>query len=157
MRTLLLALVTMAASFAQPAPDVHTYSGKFERVVIVRMKYGTDLLAGLQKAVEREGIRNAVILSAHGSVTRYHLHVVENAKLPPKDVFFKGEGGWDVVGASGHIINGRVHCHMVLSTPDKTIGGHLEPGTNAFTFVAVALGVLDEKTNLDKLDDWNWR
>lgn len=150
-------LLAGAVFAADAVPDVHTITGKFDRVVVVRMKYGTDVLDGLNKAVAKEKIRNAVILSAHGSVTTYHLHVVGTTTLPPKDVFMKGEGAYDVLGANGHIINGRVHAHMTLASTTKTLGGHLEPGTKAYTFIAIALGVLDAETNLERIDDWNWR
>src|SRR3954452_16055030 len=121
MKIFSLILIACAASaFAEtPAPDVHTYSGQFKRVVIVRMKYGTDLLEGMQKAVAKEKIQNAVVLSGHGSVTSYHIHVVENTTLPPKDAFIKKTGAFDLVGASGHIINGKVHIHLVMADKEK--------------------------------------
>ena len=154
---LLIPFLLVSLQAADTAPDVHTVSGKFERVVVVRLKYGTDILEGLNKAVAKEKIANAVILSGHGSVTSYHLHVVSSTALPPKDAFFKGEGAYDVLGAQGHIINGRVHAHMTLASTTKVIGGHLEPGTKAYTFIAIALGVLSSEANLDRIDDWNWR
>lgn len=157
MRLIWTFLITACAFAADPVPDVHTISGKFERVVVVRLKYGVDVLDGLNKAVAKEKIRNAVILTGHGSVTSYHLHVVGSTALPPKDVFMKGEGAYDVLGAQGHVINGRVHAHMTLASTKKVIGGHLEPGTKAYTFIAIALGVLNNEASLERLDDWNWR
>ena len=71
MRTLILFLLTASMAFAQetrrtatlpspnPAddtkqnspqvPDVYAVTGHFDRVVVLRFKYKTDLLAGLQK------------------------------------------------------------------------------------------------------------
>ena len=63
-------------------PDVYSISGRFERVVTLRFKYQADLLAGLEKMVKQEKIRNAVILSAFGSVRNYHVHVVSNRTFP---------------------------------------------------------------------------
>src|SRR5438128_2330792 len=58
-------------------PDVYAIdAGKFERVVILRFKYDTDLLAGLERMVKEQKIRNAVILAAAGSVRGYHIHQV---------------------------------------------------------------------------------
>src|SRR5450432_1794234 len=57
-------------------PDVYTVSGQFERVVILRLKYDADLLAGIESMVREQKIRNAVILSAVGSVRGYHIHQV---------------------------------------------------------------------------------
>src|ERR1700693_2349158 len=47
-------------------PDVYALSGRFERVVVLRFKYQTDLLAGIEQMVQREKIRNAVILCGIG-------------------------------------------------------------------------------------------
>ena len=49
-------------------------SGRFDRVLTLRFKYNTDLLAGIEKMVKQEKIRNAVILSGAGSVTGYQIH-----------------------------------------------------------------------------------
>ena len=43
-----------------------TAVGKLGRVVVVRLKPGTDVLAGLAEACEEYGISNGVILSAIG-------------------------------------------------------------------------------------------
>jgi predicted DNA-binding protein with PD1-like motif len=40
-----------------------------QRIVVLRFKYKTDLLAGLKNMVKQEKIRNAVILSAFRSPT----------------------------------------------------------------------------------------
>ena len=39
-------------------------NGKFERIVTLRFKYQADLLAGMEKMVKEQKIKNAVILSA---------------------------------------------------------------------------------------------
>ena len=52
----------------QAPPAVVSLSTEIKRVVLVRLKYNTDLLGGLQEAVKDEKIKNAVILSGVGSV-----------------------------------------------------------------------------------------
>ncbi len=138
-------------------PDTYTVSGHFTRIVVVRMKNQVDMLAGLREAVAREKIRNAVILSGAGSLVSYHVHVVSNTTLPATEAFFKGEGPFDLVTANGYIIDGRVHCHITFATPERSMGGHLEPGTRVFTFAIVTLGVLDDATSLKRFDDSSWR
>ncbi len=138
-------------------PDTYTVSGHFTRIVVVRMKNQVDMLAGLREAVAKEKIRNAVILSGAGSLVSYHVHVVSNTTLPATETFFKGEGPFDLVTANGYIIDGRVHCHITFSTPEKSMGGHLEPGTRVFTFAIITLGVLDDATSLKRFDDSSWR
>jgi predicted DNA-binding protein with PD1-like motif len=57
---------------------------------------------------------------------------------------------------NGYVINGRIHAHITLSTPDRTMAGHLEPGTEVFTFAAVTIGVMND-TDLKVVDDKTYR
>jgi uncharacterized protein len=179
MRILLLLMLTASISFAQetrqtniqssanPAddakpnsdqvPDVYAIAGHFDRIVVLRFKYKTDLLAGLRKMVKQENIRNGVILSAVGSVRGYQFHTVSNRTLPSQDTFVKNPTQpADLVSMNGYVIDGRVHPHMTLATPDKVIAGHLEPGTEVFTFAIVTIGVMND-VNFRRLDDKSYR
>src|SRR5262245_7679140 len=53
-------------------------AGRFSRVLVVRLKNGEDLLKGLERAVSQEAVRNGVFMGAFGSLTSYHVHVVNN-------------------------------------------------------------------------------
>jgi len=57
----------------------------------------------------------------------------------------------------GYVIYGNVHAHMTLANPDHAFGGHLEPGTDVFTFAIVTLGVLDKSVDLSRVDDKSYR
>jgi hypothetical protein len=46
---------------------------------------------------------------------------------------------------------------MTLATPDHAFGGHLEPGTEVFTFVIVTVGVMKPGADFTHLDDKNYR
>lgn len=139
-------------------PDVYAVSAHIQRVVILRFKFGTDLLAGLQAMVKEQKIRNAVILSGFGSVRNYQVHQVGNRDLPPKDVLVKNASApADITSMGGIVTEGRVHPHITLANPERAFGGHLEPGTNVFTFAVVTLGVLDDDLDLNRLDNWNNR
>src|SRR5258708_31134372 len=96
-RVLHLALAACTAAAAADAPDVATFSLPISRVVVVRLKNGTDMLDGLRQAVAREKIKNAEVMSGFGSVTGYHVHVFGNTTFPPKDVFTKGPGPFDIL------------------------------------------------------------
>jgi predicted DNA-binding protein with PD1-like motif len=141
---------------APAAPPVHTVSSRFSRVVVVRLKNDADLLDGLKTAVAQEKIKNAVILSGAGSLTSYHVHVVSNTVFPPTNAFFQGAGPYDLLTTTGYIIDGRVHAHIAFSNTEKTLGGHLEPGTRVFTFAIITLGVLEEPASLQRFDDYTW-
>ena len=139
-------------------PAVQAIDAHISRVVILRFKYNTDLLAGLKDAIREHKIRNAVILSGFGSVRNYQVHQVDNRDLPPKGLMVKNPTApADIISMSGVVMNGRVHPHITLATGDRAFGGHLEPDTTVFTFAVVTLGVLDDSLDLSRLDDWNNR
>lgn len=139
-------------------PDVYAIRSQFDRVVVLRFKFDTDLLAGLEKMVKQEKIKNAVILSAFGSVRGYQVHQVSNRDFPSKNMFVKNPTmPADIIGMSGFVMDGKLHPHISLAIPEKAFGGHLEPGTRVFTFAVVTLGVLPDKIDFTKLDDRNYR
>ncbi len=138
-------------------PDAVTASGQFERVIVVRMKQGADLLKGLNSAVEKETIKNAVILSGIGSLVSYHIHVVDNNTFPSENVFIENNTPVDLTSVNGYIFDGRVHAHINISDERLALGGHLEPGTEVFTFAIITIGVFNDEVKLDRFDDKYWR
>ena len=147
-----------AKGLSDKVPDVYAIPTQFERVVVLRFKFDTDLLAGLQKMVKQEKISNAIILSGMGSVRGYQVHQVGNRTLPSKNMFVKNPTEpADILGMSGFIANGIIHPHITLAAPDKAFGGHLEPGTSVFTFAVVTIGVLKDGADLSRLDDKSYR
>ncbi len=139
-------------------PDVYAIKGQFDRILVLRFKYNADLLAGIEKMVKQENIKNAVILAGAGSVTGYQIHQVSNRTFPSKNTFVKNPvAPADVIGMNGYIIDGKIHAHMTMATPDKAFGGHLEPGTTVFTFGIVTIGVMNQAADFSHLDDKTYR
>jgi uncharacterized protein len=139
-------------------PEAYALSGRFDRVLVLRFKHDSDLLAGIEKLVHEQHVRNAVILSGIGSVKGYHLHVVSNRTFPSKNIFIRDPmAPADIISMNGYVIDGRVHAHMTLSNPEKAFGGHLEPDTTVFTFAVVTLGVLSDEVDLRRVDDKTYR
>jgi predicted DNA-binding protein with PD1-like motif len=132
--------------------------GQFERVLVLRFKYETDLLAGIERMVKEHNIRNAVILAGAGSVRNSHYHVVSNRTFPSKNIYVKDPSApADIVSMNGYIIDGRIHAHLTMADPDKAFGGHLEPGTSVFTFAIVTVGVFGDDVDLSRVDDKTYR
>lgn len=139
-------------------PDAYAAAGQFDRVLVLRFKYDTDLLAGLEKMVRENNIRNAVILSGIGSVKGYHVHAISNREFPSKNIYVKDPtGAADIISMNGYVIDGRIHCHMTMADADKAFGGHLEPGTTVFTFAVVTVGVFKDGIDLSRVDDKTYR
>jgi len=139
-------------------PSGYALSAQFQRVVVLRFKYQTDLLIGLETMVKQEKIQNAVILAGIGSVRNYCYHAVSNRTFPTKSVFVTDSTApADIAGMNGYIIDGRVHAHIMFADGKNAFGGHLEKGTNVFTFAIVTLGVLSNDVNLSRVDDTSYR
>ena len=139
-------------------PDVYALNGQFERVVVLRFKYQADLLAGMEKIVKEQNIRNAVILAGAGSLTGYHFHLVSNRTFPSKNIFIRNPSApADLASMNGYIIDGRIHAHMTLTNENKAFGGHLESGTTVFTFAIVTVGVFKDGIDLRRIDDKTYR
>jgi predicted DNA-binding protein with PD1-like motif len=137
-------------------PDAYAVSGNFSRVVVIRVKFKTDLLAGIEQQVKAQHIRNGVILSGIGSLRGYSVHQVSNRDFPTQNIFTEErDTPCDLVGMNGYVVDGKVHAHMTLGTGTKAIAGHLEPGTEVFTYAIITVGVLD--ADLKGVDDKNYR
>jgi len=139
-------------------PDVYALDVRFERTLVLRFKYRTDLLAGLERMVKEQKIRNAVILTGIGSVGAYHYHTVSNATFPSKNIYVRNPSApADITNVNGYVIDGRVHAHVTFSDPDKAFGGHLEPGTSVFTFAIVTIGVVADGVDFKSFDNKAYR
>jgi uncharacterized protein len=146
-----------AKANSDKVPDVYALTGRFDKVVVLRFKYDSDLLAGMEKMVKEQGIRNGVILAGAGSVTGYQVHTVSNRSFPSKNTYVKNPtAAADIISMNGYIIDGRIHAHMTMATPEKAFGGHLEPGTKVFTFGIITVGVMNG-TDLRQVDDKTYR
>jgi predicted DNA-binding protein with PD1-like motif len=139
------------------APPAYTMSAPIERMVMIRLRNKTDVLEGLTEAIEKEGIRNAILVGGFGSVIRYHVHVVTAQEPPFGNEFMKVDKAMDVLDVSGYVIDGRLHPHITLADEKVATGGHLEPDTHVLTFLNVALAVLPDDASLARFDDWEWK
>jgi predicted DNA-binding protein with PD1-like motif len=139
-------------------PEVFAMSGQLQRVVVLRFKYQADLLAGIEKIVKEQKIKNAVFLSGVGSLRNYHIHSVSNREFPSKNIYVKDPTApADIISINGYVIDARVHAHMTLANEDKAFGGHIEPNNSVFTFAIVTLGVFNDAVDLSNVDDKTYR
>ena len=139
-------------------PDVYAIPGAVPALVVLRFKYDTDLVAGLERMVKEQKIKNGVILNGWGSVRGYQIHQVSNRTLPSKNMFVK-----DPTPARRHRRHERLRDEWPPAPahhprhPRKSFGGHLEPGTTVFTFAVITIGVLPDNLDVSRLDDKNYR
>jgi predicted DNA-binding protein with PD1-like motif len=91
-------------------------------------------------------------------VRNYHIHQVSNRTFPSKDMYVEDPTApADLISMNGYIINGQIHAHLTLANPSGAFGGHLEPGTNVFTFANVCIGVFEDGIDISRIDDKTWR
>ena len=146
-----------AKANSDKVPDVYALTGNFSKVMVLRFKYQADLLAGIERMVKEQGIKNAVILAGAGSVVGYQVHTVSNRTFPSKNTYVKNPTApADIISMNGYVIDGRVHAHMTMSTPERAFGGHLEPETKVFTFAIVTVGIMND-VDLSRVDDKTYR
>lgn len=150
----LICFACLSASAQNKAIEQQGLTTSFERIEIVKMLPGADLLDGFNQAVKERKIKNAVILSGIGSVTDYCFHVVSDKNLPPAQEYPKASVAMDVVNTQGYIMNGRVHAHILFADENSSLGGHLEKGTKALTFYIVTIGILPDDLNIENLDSY---
>lgn len=131
--------------------------GKGGRVVVARLKPGSDLLLSLRRLVEKEGIRAGVILSGVGLLERARLR---NCKALPEEYpitdanrsFVTFERPLEILALSGSVseVEGKpwVHAHVTLSCVEdeeiSAIGGHLIEGCIVFGFAEIFLMELED-------------
>lgn len=158
-KTALLLVLLFACQVIRPQQKelkMQTVSSRFERIEIIRMGPGTDMLEGINRAVKEMNIKNAVIIAGIGSVSDYHYHVVSDRNLPPAQEYPKASVAMDLVSVQGYIMKGRVHAHIALSDENSMAGGHLESGTKALTFFIITVGVLPDDIDLINLDNYKF-
>ena len=138
-------------------PDVYAIPAHIDRIVVLRLKYDTDLLAGIEKIVKQEQILNGVILAAIGSLRGYQIDQISNRDFPSKNTMESNPTSpAELVGMNGYIIEGRVHAHVTLATPEKAIAGHLQYNTHVFTSAIVTIAVMND-SNFNRIDDQTYR
>ena len=105
-----------------------------------------------------EHIQNAVILSGIGSVRGFRVHQMANRDLPTRNIFTTEPNTQaDLDSVNGYVINGKVHAHVVLGVNlDRAVAGHLERGTEVFSYAVVTIGVL-KGIDLSRVEDKGYR
>ena len=121
---------------------MHAEPARFGRTWALRLDPGEDLLEGLQRAAQELGVRDGAFLGGVGSLTSYHVHVVSSTDLPPTNAFVRGDGPFDILAVTGHVLGGRLHAYPTLAGAERAVGGHPEPGCRVPTFAILSLAEL---------------
>ncbi len=128
--------------------------GKFQikNVYFITVDRGEDLLATVQKAVDEQGIKQAVVLCGIGVQEGANLYEVISMDYPAKKNWEKMDGAVELVAVNGNVIDGQIHMHAVVSTDKGVWAGHVEPGNKSFITLQVMLGELEGDTIVRRPD-----
>ena len=109
------------------------------RLVVINLERGDLLLESIRDALDSYGIRDAVITSAIGSLSKVVLHRVTGYEPQPVDEFVTLEKPMELASLQGIVVDGHPHFHMVVSDLEQAYTGHLEEGTTTLYLVEISL------------------
>ena len=91
-------------------------------VYLLHLRNGEDVLEEFLKFLQREKIKNGVVISGIGTLCACSFHGVVKGSLPAVDHFYKMENvSAEVSGMSGIIAEGQPHLHMVVTILTKIL------------------------------------
>ena len=99
------------------------------KVLLVELDKGEDLFEGIEDILKKEGIRNAYIASAVGSIEHLEYHRPTGMGEVTEDEFLSLEGPFEFGSLTGTVIDGAIHFHFSAGGVDQLHIGHLERGT----------------------------
>ncbi|MCM3439374.1 PPC domain-containing DNA-binding protein [Metabacillus halosaccharovorans] len=107
------------------------YGEGIGRVIVINLSRGDRLLEGIRDRLKEEGIKNAVLFGAVGSMQKlvYHLPTSMGPTSEDKFLTIEGNGPIELGSLSGNVIDGDPHLHIVAQDKEGTYIGHLEAGT----------------------------
>ena len=99
------------------------------KIIAINLEPGDLVLESIKTELEASGVKNAVLVSALGSMCKLNYHVIGATTKQPQDLYRSIEAPVELGTMQGMVLNGAPHIHLVASTPDGvTHIGHLEPG-----------------------------
>jgi predicted DNA-binding protein with PD1-like motif len=99
------------------------------RTFVMRLDQGDYVLESIISLIQKEAIRDAVIVSAIGTLDRCKLHMVMTTGYPPmQHIESLDNRALELSSIDGVIANGVPHLHAVVSDSEKAYAGHLEEG-----------------------------
>lgn len=105
------------------------------RRFIIKIKPGEQIRERLNAFASETGIKNAVIISAVGSVVNIHYRGIKTGAkrpiTPPRMHQHQVQGPLELLGLEGNLISneaGEIDCHlhiMLAKSSGEVIGGHM--------------------------------
>lgn len=121
--------------------DGHLFEGK--KLWVVRIDPGEDVLISLRKFIEEKGIEQGMVVMGYGTLAKASIHWVTHNRWPPGVSYNDCEGGIEIMGMNGMIVDGKPHIHFTASTMVGAFGGHMEEGCICYVLCEVGIVELE--------------
>jgi predicted DNA-binding protein with PD1-like motif len=106
-------------------------------VRILRIDPGEDVLGSVEDFLGKTGIQQAIVIGGYGTLAAHYLHWVTHNHIPAENVIGNSEGGIEILGMSGLVVDGEPHIHVTLATQAGAYGGHMEEGCKAYVLCEI--------------------
>ncbi|HEY8528828.1 MAG TPA: PPC domain-containing DNA-binding protein [Paenibacillaceae bacterium] len=118
----------------------------FGRALIIHLRRGDLLLESIRDLLAKEGIKNAVLFGAVGSMRKlvYHLPTSTGPTSNDRFITVEGNGPIELGSLSGNVIDGDPHLHIVAQDAKGTYIGHLEEGTEVLFLAEIILAEIKD-------------
>ena len=102
---------------------------KMGRIFALSLDTGDYVLESVKELIKKEDIKDAVVVSAVGTLDQYKIHYVSTTGFPPQNRFEQWKDKpLELANVNGVIANSEPHLHVVVSDHEKAYAGHLEEG-----------------------------
>lgn len=115
------------------------FAESYGRLVILELVRGELLIKSILDSLEEAGIKNAVVISAVGSLKKLVYHRPMDMSAAAADEIVEVKEPFEISSLTGTVIDGSAHFHFSASSPNMDCGGHLEPGTEVLYLFEVVL------------------
>ena len=113
---------------------------KVGRVFTLSLAPGDLILESVKELVQKEKVKDAVVVSAVGTLDQYKIHYVTTTGYPPQNRFEHWKDKpLELASINGVIADSEPHLHVVVSDSEKAYGGHLEEGCRTLYLAEIVI------------------
>ena len=118
-------------------------SGNLGKTIVIELERGDKVIEGIEKELENAGVRNALVVSAVGSIQKLIYHRPTTLGASASDEYITVEAPMEIGSLTGSVFDGSGHFHIVASDTNNVYCGHLELGTEVLYLLEIVMVELD--------------
>lgn len=125
----------------------------YGRIIVIHLEKGEKVLESIENKISQLYIKNAVVLSAIGSLRKLSYHIITSTEAASSDEYLTIEKPLELSSIQGLILDGKPHFHVVCSSPDSVYTGHLEYESEVQYLVEISIMEVKDMELTRKLDE----